>query len=219
MSRLFSGLLPFALSLVAVIPGSTRERPAPISLQRRVNFDSGWRFYKGEVAGGERLDFKDAQWEPVKLPHDWAIEGPFDPKLNPETGALPIFGTGWYRKSFFLPANASQRFFTIMFDGAMANAVVWINGHLLGGRPYGYSSFYFDLTPYLHFGKQRNLLALRLTPEDNSSRWYPGAGIYRNVWLDVTGPVHVGQWGAYITTPEVSADKSTVAVKVEVRNQ
>lgn len=219
MSRSFCGLLLFSLSLLAVVPGGTAKRALATSLPRRINFDSDWRFYRGEAAGGESLDFNDAEWEPVKLPHDWAIEGPFDRQLNPETGALPIFGTGWYRKSFFLPANDSQRFFTIMFDGAMANAVVWINGHRLGGRPYGYSSFYFDLTPYLHFGKQRNLLAVRLTPEENSSRWYPGAGIYRNVWLDVTGPVHVEEWGTYITTPKVSPEQATLAVQTSLRNE
>ena len=153
------------------------------------------------------------------LPHDWAIEGPFDPQQNPHTGALPIFGTGWYRKSFTLPASAKGRYFAIEFDGAMSNARVWLNGQELGGRPYGYIGFAFDLTPYLHFGAQENVLAVRLTPEDHSSRWYPGAGIYRNVWLDVTGPVHVAHWGTYVTTPEVTDDKATVAVKTEVRNR
>ena len=110
---------------------------------------------------------------------------------DPHTGALPISGTGWYRKWFTLPANAKDRFFSIEFDGAMSNAHVWLNGHELGGRPYGYIGFAFDLSPYLRFGAQENVLAVRLTPEERSSRWYPGAGIYRNVWLDVTGPVHV----------------------------
>ena len=101
----------------------------------------------------------------------------------------------------------------------MANSVVWINGHPLGGRPYGYSSFYFDLSPYLHFGPRANVLAVRLTPEPNSSRWYPGAGIYRNVWLDVTGSVHVAEWGVYITTPRVDDNQATITAKTEVRNR
>ena len=100
----------------------------------------------------------------------------------------------------------------------MSNARVWLNGQELGGRPYGYIGFAFDLTPHLHFGAQENVLAVRLTPEDRGSRWYPGAGIYRNVWLDITGPVHVGLWGTYVTTPEVTDEKSTVAVKTEVHN-
>ena len=128
------------------------------------------------------------------MPHDWAIDGPFDSTQNPHTGALPIFGTGWYRKTFTLPETAKGRRFSIVFDGAMSNARVWINGHELGNRPYGYSSFSFDL-PDLNFGATANVLAVRLTPEDQSSRWYPGAGIYRNVWLDVTSLVHMSDLG------------------------
>jgi beta-galactosidase len=191
----------------------------PISGERRVNFDGDWRFFKGEAEGAERPDFNDSQWRQVRLPHDWAIEGPFDSKLNPHTGALPIFGTGWYRKSFTIPLSGKGRYFGIEFDGAMANSRVWLNGKELGGRPYGYIGFGFDLTPYLHFGAEANVLAVRLTPEDHSSRWYPGAGIYRNVWMDITGPVHVGRWGTYVITPEVADDKSSVAVKTEIRNQ
>ena len=101
----------------------------------------------------------------------------------------------------------------------MSNSRVWLNGQELGGRPYGYIGFGFDLTPYLKFGGQENVLAVRLAPEEQSSRWYPGAGIYRNVWLDVTGPVHVARWGTYITTPRVTDAQATVSVKTEVRNQ
>src|SRR4029077_10657600 len=109
--------------------------------------------------------------------------------------------------------------FTIVFDGAMANSTVWLNGEELGGRPYGYSSFFFNLTPHLHFGSEANVLAVRLAPEPDSSRWYPGAGIYRHVWLDVTAPVHVAESGTYVTTPQVTDEKATVSVKTEVRNQ
>jgi beta-galactosidase len=207
-----------ALSLCA-LPRPTTAPGSGAMSSRRINFDRGWRFHKGDVAGAERPEFDDAGWTAVRLPHDWAIDGPFDPKLNPETGALPISGTGWYRKSFQLPEDAKQRFFTIVFDGAMSNAVVWINGHQLGNRPYGYSSFYLDLTAYLHFGREPNILAVRLTPEENSSRWYPGAGIYRNVWLDVTGPVHVLEWGTYVTTPEVSSKQAKLAVRTRIGNE
>jgi beta-galactosidase len=189
--------------------------PAAIAGER-LNFNEHWKFFKGEAPGAENPGFSDAQWRALDLPHDWAIEGPFDPKANPHTGALPIFGTGWYRKTFALPASARERYVSIEFDGAMANSRVWINGHELGGRPYGYIGFSFDLTPYLQ--PKDNVLAVRLTPEDRSSRWYPGAGIYRSVWLDITGPLHVSHWGTYVTTPEVSDEKSTVAVKVELRN-
>ena len=208
-----------ALWFLSVIPAGAAATAVQISGERRLSFNEGWRFFKGEAAGAERPDFQDSQWSEIRLPHDWAIEGPFDPKINPHTGALPISGTGWYRKSFTLPNTAKDRYFSIEFDGAMSNAHVWINGQDLGGRPYGYSGFSFDLTPHLHFGSQENVLAVRLTPEERSSRWYPGAGIYRNVWLDVTGPVSVGRWGTYITTPEVTDDKGTVTVKTELRNR
>ncbi len=215
-------LLAVVMLLVAslgVANASSEAGHTIVVPSRRINFDRDWRFHKGDAPGAENPNFDDSQWTLIRLPHDWAIDGPFDPKLNPETGALPISGTGWYRKTFFLPEDAKQRYFTIMFDGAMSNSTVWVNGHELGGRPYGYSSFYFDLTPFLHFGREANVLAVRLAPEENSSRWYPGAGIYRNVWLDVTGPVHVAEWGTYVTTPEVSDQQAKVAVRTEIHNQ
>ncbi len=200
-------------------PAAVAATTVNISDERRLNFNQAWRFLKGDAPGAEQPGFADSQWRALDLPHDWAIEGPFDPKANPHTGALPIFGTGWYRKSFILPESAKEKYLSIEFDGAMSNSTVWINGHELGGRPYGYIGFSFDLTPYLQFGGRTNVLAVRLTPEDHSSRWYPGAGIYRSVWLDITGPVHVARWGTYVTTPEVSAERSTVDVKVELRNR
>ena len=126
---------------------------------------------------------------------------------------------GWYRKHFTLPAFARGRYVSIEFDGAMANARVWINGVEIGGRPYGYIGFSVDLTPHLRFDGADNVLAVRLAPEDQSSRWYPGAGIYRHTWLDVTGPVHVDRWGTYVTTPVVSDEKATVNVRVTIRNR
>jgi beta-galactosidase len=186
---------------------------------RRQSFNDGWRFFKGDAPGAEAPDFQDASWRPVRLPHDWAIEGPFDSKANPHTGALPISGTGWYRKSFTAPDSLRGRYLSLEFDGAMSNAKVWVNGKEAGGRPYGYLGFSVDLTPYLHFGGQQNVVAVKVAPEDHSSRWYPGAGIYRNVWLEVTGPVHVARWGTSITTPEVTNDRATVSVKTELRNQ
>ena len=215
MVKSFSGALLCAMMGSALFAATA----VPVGSQRRLAFNEGWRFFKGEAAGAEQPDFQDASWKEIRLPHDWAIEGPFDPKLNPHTGALPTFGTGWYRKAFTLPAAAQGRYFSIEFDGAMYNSTVWLNGHELGGRPYGYIGFTLDLTPYLHYGAQTNVIAVRLTPEDHSSRWYPGAGIYRNVWLDVTGPIHVAHWGTYVTTPEVSDEKAPVVVKTTIRNQ
>jgi beta-galactosidase len=185
--------------------------------ERRTSFNDGWRFHKGDAAGAEQPAFDDAGWRRLDLPHDWAIEGPFDSKYNPETGGLPIYGTAWYRKHFAMPADGRGKFYSVEFDGAMSNSTVWLNGHKLGGRPYGYSSFALDLTAHLVFG-QDNVIAVRLAPEEGSSRWYPGAGIYRNVWLVTTGPVHVAHWGTYVTTPEVSNASAKVAVRSEIRN-
>ncbi|MGA2041660.1 MAG: beta-galactosidase GalB [Bryobacteraceae bacterium] len=208
------------LAFLAFLPPVNAAAPAiPLSGERRLSFNDGWRFYKGEAPGAEKPAFDDSAWRSVRLPHDWAIEGPFDPKANPHTGALPIFGTGWYRKSFALPAGAKGKYFSIEFDGAMSNSKVWLNGHDLGGRPYGYIGFSLDLTPYLNFDGAANVIAVRLMPEDHSSRWYPGAGIYRNVWLDVTAPVYVAHWGTYVTTPKVSDEQSSVLAKITVRNR
>ncbi|MBZ5679276.1 MAG: DUF4982 domain-containing protein [Acidobacteriia bacterium] len=218
--RCLVGLAQCAL-VVAVLSSTAPAAPPTVTAwdARRQSFDDGWRFYKGTADGAEQQQFNDSKWRAIRLPHDWAIEGPFDPRINPHIGALPSFGTGWYRKTFVLPPSAKGKYFAVEFDGAMSNSQVWLNGHLLGGRPYGYSGFQLDLTPYLNFGGEPNVLAVRLTPEEHSSRWYPGAGIYRNVWLDVTGPVHVTHWGTYVTTPEVADDHAVVSVKTEVRNR
>jgi beta-galactosidase len=218
LSRFTLMLVGLVLPITAVRSDAERVVTVTISGQRRINFDNSWRFFKGDAPGAEKPGFDDSQWRMIRLPHDWAIEGPFDPKLNAETGGLPVSGIGWYRKSFLLPESARGRIFTVVFDGAMSNSTVWLNGEELGGRPYGYSSFFFDLTPHLHFGAEPNVLAVRLMPEADASRWYPGAGIYRNVWLDITAPVHVPEWGTYVTTPEVAEKKATVAVKTQVRN-
>lgn len=210
-------LLLFLLSTALAASAVTPEVKA--SSDRRISFNDDWRFLKAAAEGAEKPDFDDSQWREVRLPHDWAIEGPFNPKLNPHTGALPISGTGWYRKTFTVSSDLKDRFFTIEFDGAMSNAHVWLNGEELGQRPYGYSSFAFDLTPHLRFGGQKNVLAVRLTPEDHSSRWYPGAGIYRNVWLTITGPVHIDQWGTYVITPDISDTKASIVIKTDIRNR
>jgi beta-galactosidase len=185
----------------------------------RVSFNEGWKFFRGDAPQAERPELDDSQWASLRLPHDWAIEGPFDRNINPHTGALPISGTGWYRKTFTLPAEHRGRYVSIEFDGAMANARVWFNGVELGSRPYGYIGFSFDLAPHARFGGEPNTLAVRLSPEPSSSRWYPGAGIYRNVWLETSGAVHVDRWGTFVKTPEISTGKASVVVETVVRNR
>jgi beta-galactosidase len=165
--------------------------------------------------------FDDSGWKSVSLPHDWAIEGPFYEGNNVPVGGgmgrLPVQGVAWYRRTLDIPASDRGRSFFLDVDGAMSYAMVWINGKLAGGWPYGYSSFRVDLTPYIVPGG-KNQLAIRLDNPANSSRWYPGAGLYRNVWLVRTEPVRVRQWGAQITTKEVSAGKATVQLKVVPEN-
>ena len=164
-----------------------------------------------------RRDFDDSQWQWVDLPHDWAIAGPFSHSGAGGMGRLPTAGVGWYRKQLDIPAADAGKMIYLDVDGAMSYAVVWLNGQLVGGWPYGYASWRVDLTPYVNPGGT-NELAIRLDNPPNSSRWYPGAGIYRNVWLVKTAPVHVGHWGTYITTPMVSSSSATVDLKVTVDN-
>ncbi|HEY3762344.1 MAG TPA: beta-galactosidase GalB [Verrucomicrobiae bacterium] len=161
--------------------------------------------------------FDDSAWQQVTLPHDWAIAGPFDINAPGETGKLPWEGVGWYRKHFTVPASDEGYRIYLDIDGAMSYANVWINGQYVGGWPYGYQSWQLDLTPYLKFGAD-NVVAIRLDNPPDSSRWYPGAGIDRNVWLEKTSPIHVGHWGTYVTTPDISPSAATVNIQATVDN-
>jgi beta-galactosidase len=162
-------------------------------------------------------NFDDSGWSSVTLPHDWAIAGPFNSYNNGGMGRLPSPGVGWYRKKLDIPAGDEGKAIFLDVDGAMSYAEVWLNGKLVGGWPYGYNSFRLDLTPYVAFGGE-NQLAIRLDNPPDFSRWYPGAGLYRNVWLTKTQPVHVGQWGTFLTTPEVSVSSATINLAVTVDN-
>ncbi|MGA2175662.1 MAG: beta-galactosidase GalB [Verrucomicrobiota bacterium] len=162
-------------------------------------------------------NFDDGQWRLLNLPHDWGIEGPFKQEYPGETGKLPWWGVAWYRKHLDVPASDQGRRIYLDVDGAMACATVWLNGHFIGGWPYGYASWRVELTPGIKFGGD-NVIAIRLDNPKNSSRWYPGGGIYRNVWLVKTAPVHVAQWGTYVTTPQAEAAAATVKVRVSVEN-
>jgi beta-galactosidase len=182
-----------------------------------VSFNEGWRFAKGAVVGASEMDFDDTMWCNITLPHDWAIEGPFDSSYNARSGGLPFHGIGWYRKKFDIPNSVKGKHVTLHFDGAMNNAKVWLNGTLVGDRPYGYIGFSVDLSPHLNYGGS-NVVAVQLAPEDFSSRWYPGAGIYRNTWLEINNEVHVPKWGTFITTPNITENEASVRVLTEVKN-
>lgn len=177
------------------------------------NFD--WRFSLGDEAIWADSSFDDVLWRKLHLPHDWAIEGEFSAKnpSGPNGGALPG-GIGWYRKHFITPS--SEKVF-IEFDGVYMNSTVYVNGHKIGNRPYGYSSFCYDLTPYLNPKGEDNLIAVRCDNSGQpSGRWYTGCGIYRNVRLVMTNEVHYAYNGLFVTTPNISADKADVLIDVEV---
>jgi beta-galactosidase len=161
-----------------------------------------------------KAGFDDKSWRALDLPHDWGIDGAFDSALPGNTGKLPWAGVGWYRKHFRLPAHTEGMRAFLDIDGAMSHADIWINGRYAGQWPYGYASFRVDLTPYLNASGD-NVVAIRLNNPDRSSRWYPGGGLYRNVWLETTDPVHVAHWGTYITTPTISATSATVNVEAK----
>jgi beta-galactosidase len=165
-----------------------------------------------------QASFDDSGWRQLNLPHDWGIEGPFKQEYPGETGKLPWWGVAWYRKHFNVPAAEAGKQFYLDIDGAMAYAAVWLNGQFVGGWPYGYASWRVDLTPYIKAGGE-NVLAIRLDNPPDSSRWYPGGGIYRNVWLVKAAPVHVGHWGTYVTTPKVTKDSANVKLDVTIDNR
>lgn len=182
------------------------------------NFNRGWKFAKGDTPGAQAPGYDDSQWTTVRLPHDWAIAGPHLPDEWGHTGKLPWRGVGWYRKSFTLPAEYAGKRVYLDFDGVMAFPQVYVNGEPAGSWDYGYTSFRIDATKQVKFG-QPNTVAVRVDTTRHGSRWYPGAGIYRKVNLVISNPVHVAQWGTYITTPEVHSDRATVRVRTAIENQ
>ncbi len=202
------------LLVLVIVAGS-------LAAQRKTeNFDSRWRFHLGDAPGAQDVAFDDAAWRSLDLPHDWSIEGEFS-EQNPAGvggGALPG-GVGWYRKTFTVPAADSGKVVFVEFDGVYRNSEVWINGQYLGKRPYGYSSFRYELTPHLHY-RVRNVIAVRVdNSQQPNSRWYSGSGIYRHVRLVTTDPLHVAEWGTYITTPVVSPDSSQVTIRTTLGNE
>jgi len=183
----------------------------------RDRLEQGWRFFLGSKKNAHQAAFNDSKWRSLDLPHDWSIEGTFDPKdPGGSSGGYLPGGRAWYRKTFALPRECADKRVIVEFDGVYMNATVWINGHKLGIHAYGYTSFHFDITPWLRFGKKKNVLAVKV---DNSkrpnTRWYSGAGIYRHVWLTVTDKIRVGHWGTAVST--VKATKSSAAVEIETR--
>ncbi len=180
------------------------------------NFD--WVFLRGEANGADKPDFDDSSWEALRLPHDWSISEVLVNNLDEVKPEDLPGGIGWYRKKFTLPASANGKITWIEFDGVYNQSDVWINGQHLGNRPYGYTPFSYELTPYLHYGAE-NVIAVRVDRSSfQDSRWYSGSGIYRNVKLVTVSAVHIPQWGVQVSTPEVSREKARVEVSVDVKN-
>ncbi|MFC2137261.1 beta-galactosidase GalB [Bacteroidota bacterium] len=181
-------------------------------------FTKDWKFYLGDIDDAQSLNFDDNDWRILDLPHDWSIEGEFsnDHPATPGGGALPG-GIAWYRKSFSINKSDSGKMVFIDFDGIYMNSEVWINEQYLGKRPSGYISFRYDLTPYLKFGDQTNILAVKVdNSQQPNSRWYSGSGIYRNVWLIKTNKTYIDHWGTFITTPDISEESAKVVIQTNV---
>ncbi|MGH7940051.1 MAG: glycoside hydrolase family 2 TIM barrel-domain containing protein [Limisphaerales bacterium] len=183
-----------------------------------IDFDEGWLFFKGQAATAMMPAFDDSSWRKVNLPHDWSIEGPLSPDYGSGNGYAPG-GIGWYRKHFVVDSNATNKTVAVEFDGIYDNSEVWINGQFAGGRPYGFSSFRVDLTPFINFGSSDNLIAVRVDHSRYAdSRYYTGSGIYRNVRLIVEDKLRIAHWGIVIATPRVSEAGAIVRVATTVEN-
>lgn len=201
--------------------------------QRRViELNQGWKFSKGAIDGAYQKEYNDAGWQTVAVPHDWAIYGPFDKEVDKQvvaitqngektaaektgrTGALPHIGQGWYRNYFTVPQFSKGKKVLLLFEGAMSEARVFVNGQKAGEWNYGYNYFYFDISSLITEGQ--NTLAVGLTNRERSSRWYPGAGLYRKVQLIVKDETSIEQWGTQITTPQVSGTAAKVNIKTKV---
>ncbi len=206
---------------------------AAMAQRVEMTLEQGWRFLQSDAEGAAAVSFDDSAWQSVTVPHDWAIYGPFDKEVDKQTvrivqnneraatektgrtGALPHIGVGWYRTTFALPDFDSSKQAILTFEGAMSHAQVYINGERVGERGYGYSYFYFDISPYLKVGEE-NLLAVRLENQPESSRWYPGAGLYREVSIVVKERTNIDQWGVNITTPHISDEEAHVNIRSRV---
>ncbi|MCB9249446.1 MAG: glycoside hydrolase family 2 protein [Ignavibacteriales bacterium] len=208
----------FTISLLSIILFITFFPQVSAQDLRQQLIDFDWSFHLGDLMGASNPGYDDSNWRKLNLPHDWSVEGEFGYDNASGTGYLPG-GIGWYRKEFVLSDNLKDKQFIIQFDGVYENSEVWINGNYLGKRPFGFISFYYDLTPYLKFGEKENIIAVRV---DNSnvadSRWYTGSGIYRHVWLFTKNKIHIQNWGTAVTTPKINENSADVRIVSSVAN-
>ena len=184
------------------------------------DFDSGWEFIRSDFKNAYDAINDQAKWQSVTLPHDWSIEGPFS-DANPATnlgGALPG-GIGWYKKIFSLSETDASKQISVAFDGIYRNSEVWLNGHYLGRRPYGYSSFVYDITPYVNFGKQNTVVVKVDNSQQPNARWYTGSGINRNVWLIKKNKIAIAHWGTFIQTKKENDKNTSVQEEISINNK
>ena len=207
---------------------------AQAQIRSEVTLEKGWQFTREDDSKSFEVGYDDRKWESVRIPHDWAIYGPFDKdndihsmaivqdgqtsaiEHHGRIGGLPFTGVGWYRDSFTVPEFQNGKKVTIKFDGAMSNARVYVNGKEVGFWPYGYNTFHFDITDFINSDGKNNTLAVRLENFEEGSRWYPGAGLYRNVHVITTNKDHFPVWATYVTTPEVNDDFARVNVRTKI---
>jgi len=219
-------LFIFFISTVFAEHGYTQDR-------KEYLLTGGWKFSKGDIKGAESAQYADKAWESVSVPHDWAITGPFNGNNDVQnvqivqngesakslkagrTGGLPFVGVGWYRTKLKSSYFTTGQRAVLLFDGAMSYPKIYVNGKEAGHWAYGYTSFSVDVTSFLNAGEE-NTLAVRLENLPEASRWYPGAGLYRNVHLIITDDIHIPVWGTYITTPDVSSGTAKVVIKTKV---
>lgn len=225
--RTITAALAVSVLLLSIQPRAQRAPAGEASVAPRQTtlFDAGWKFHRGGAQRAEQPEFDDAAWRTIDLPHDWSVEdgpGAASPFHRDAIGQVSTGftsgGTGWYRKAFVVPEGQKNRRTVVQFDGVYMNSEVWINGQSLGSHPYGYTSFWYDITDKLKYGS-RNVLAVKVRNEGENSRWYSGSGIYRHVWLRVVDPVHVAQWGTRIDTADVSAASARVRLQTRVDNR
>jgi len=205
--------------LMAVLYGCGNSTNTDNPTRQKLNFDFDWKFSKGDFPGAKLMAYDDNQWDNIDVPHDWAILDTFS-EDNPtgKPGGFASGGIGWYRKTFSIDRREKDSKISIEFGGVHENSEVWINGHFLGKRPYGYISFNYDLTPFINF-EDENVISVRVDNSNQpSARWYTGCGINRHVWLVITKKLHIQRHGVYVTTPEVSSDSALVSIMTSVQN-
>lgn len=207
----------FLFSIVFFFSFSVTLAQKNKAVRIKENFNESWKFQLSDSTSFKNENYIDSDWRTVNLPHDWSIEGQFSASNSGRNAWLPG-GIGWYRKTFNISKEHKQKHFEIQFDGVYRHSQIWVNGQFVGVQYDGYTSFYFDITPFLNFDSS-NVIAVRV---DNSvqpnCRWYSGSGIYRNTWLTITDPLHVANWGTYITTPNISKNKAVVAIQTTLEN-